>query len=198
MTRILLIRHGTNDLIGRVLYGRRPGVHLNDEGAQQANRLAQVLATQGTLDAIVSSPLERALQTAQPVAEAQGRSVEIDPGITEVDFGNWAGQSFVDLGRTDQWRNFNRRRSLHWPEDGESMMNVQTRAWRSIANAAEKYGEDSSIAMVTHGDVIRCVLILILGMSIDHIHRLEISPTSVTELLLGEQPVVRRMNQVFD
>ncbi|MDQ2711418.1 MAG: histidine phosphatase family protein [Acidobacteriota bacterium] len=198
MTRILLIRHGSNDLLGRVLYGRMPGVHLNPEGALQARNLAQELKKYYALDAIVSSPLERALETAQPIAEAQNKPLVTDEGITELDFGCWAGQSFEKLYETDYWRNFNRQRSLNWPSDGESLMEVQTRAWRSISVAAERYGDDSTVAMVTHGDVIRSVLLLVLGMAIDHIHRLEVAPTSVSEILVGEhQPTVRRVNQIF-
>ncbi len=198
MIRILLIRHGSNDLLGRVLYGRMPGIHLNEEGALQARNLAQALKNHYTLDAIVSSPLERAFETAQPIAEAHNKPLLIDEGITELDFGGWAGQSFDDLYETDYWRNFNRQRSLHWPRDGESLMEVQARAWRSISAAAETYGDGSAIAMVTHGDVIRSVLLLVLGMSIDHIHRLEVAPVSVSEILIGEhQPSVRRVNQIF-
>ena len=175
-----------------------PGVHLNGEGALQARHLAHALKRHYALDAIVSSPLERAMETAQPIAEAQDKPLVIDERITELDFGGWAGQSFEELYETDYWRNFNRQRSLNWPTDGESLMEVQTRAWRSISAAAETYGDDSTVAMVTHGDVVRSVLLLVLGMSIDHIHRLEISPTSVSEILIGEHnPVVRRINQIF-
>ena len=198
MTRILLIRHGSNDLLGRVLYGRMPGVHLNKEGLEQARLLTRGLKTHYAVDSIVSSPLERALETAQPLADALGHPVLLDEGITEIDFGSWVGQSFEELNETDHWKKFNRQRSLKWPSDGESMMGVQTRAWRSIEAAVLRSGDESTVAMVTHGDVIRGVLTLLLGMSLDHMQRLEVGPTSVSEIIVGEhQSVVRRINQIF-
>ncbi len=198
MIRILLIRHGSTDLLGRVLYGRMPGVNLNQEGMGQAEAIARALTRHYQLDAIISSPLERALETAKPLAAAQGRAIVIDEGITEIDFGGWVGKSFDELNELSRWRDFNRQRSIRWPPDGESMMEVQARAWRAIERAIEEYEPGATIAMVTHGDVVRCLLVLALGMAIDHIHRIEIAPGSVSEMQVGEHdPLVRRVNQNF-
>jgi broad specificity phosphatase PhoE len=88
MIRILLIRHGTTDLLGRVLYGRMPGVHLNSAGVAQAHSLAQGLQARHQLTDVISSPMERALETAQPIAERQGLAVSADEAFTEIDFGS--------------------------------------------------------------------------------------------------------------
>ena len=71
MIRILLIRHGSTDLLGRVLYGRMAGVHLNAEGVSQANALARVLKMRYAFEEVISSPMERAIETAGPIAQAQ-------------------------------------------------------------------------------------------------------------------------------
>lgn len=198
MIRILLIRHGSTDLLGRVLYGRMPGVTLNQHGLGQAEALARALTRQYRFDAIISSPLERTLETAKPLAAAQDKPIVMDEGITEIDFGGWVGKSFDELNQLSGWREFNRQRSLRWPPDGESMMEVQARAWRTIERAIKEYEPGATIALVTHGDVVRCLLLLALGMPIDHIQRIEIAPGSVSELQVGEHdPLVRRVNQNF-
>src|SRR5256885_10904215 len=97
MTRILLIRHGSTDLLGRVLYGRMPGVHLNEEGRRQARAVGEALKARYTIDGVVSSPLERALETAQFVADSQNVNVSTDDGLNELEFGTWLGKPFTEL-----------------------------------------------------------------------------------------------------
>ncbi|HLH03855.1 MAG TPA: histidine phosphatase family protein [Bryobacteraceae bacterium] len=197
MNRILLIRHGSTDLMGRVLYGRMPGVRLNAAGEEQARRLAAGLARDYTIDALISSPMERALETARPIGEALGCEIRIDEKISEIDVGSWLGRSFEELGKDQDWKNFNRRRSLCSPPGGESMLEVQARAWECVSEYIEA-PTVSTAAFVTHGDVIRGLILLLLGMGIDDIHRLEIAPASLTEFVLGDHyPVLRRMNYSY-
>ena len=198
MIRILLIRHGTTDLIGRVLYGRMPGVFLNSEGLRQAERLAQALNSHYKIAEVLSSPLDRARQTAEPIAARGGLPIGIDEEITEIDVGSWMGKTFEELGGRADWKAYNRNRSINSAPGGESMMHVQTRAWQSLERLTQRHSSstESTVAVVTHGDVIRCILLLLLGMSIDHIHRIEIAPASVSEILLGARgPVVYSMNE---
>lgn len=198
MTRILLIRHGSTDLLGHVLYGRASGVHLNSEGLRQAELIGQSLKQQYSLDAVYSSPLERALETAKPIARACGKPVFVDERITEIDFGEWVGKSFRELDAIESWMSFNKQRSTSWAPGGESMLEVQARAWRAIQAAGRIDNPGGTIAMISHGDVIRCVLLLLLGMPLDHIHRLEIAPGSVSEVVFGDHdPLVKTINQTF-
>jgi broad specificity phosphatase PhoE len=198
MTRILLIRHGSTDLLGHVLYGRASGVHLNSEGLRQAELIAHNLKQQYSLEAIYSSPLDRAVETAKPIAEASGKPLFVDEGITEIDFGEWVGKSFRELKDIEGWMSFNKQRSTSWAPGGESMLEVQARAWRAIEAASNRNNTEGAVAMISHGDVIRCVLLLVLGMPLDHIHRLEIAPGSVSEVVFSEHdPLVRSINQTF-
>ncbi len=198
MTRILLIRHGSTDLLGHVLYGRASGVHLNSEGVRQAELIGRSLKQQYSLDAIYSSPLDRALETAKPIAQACGKPVSVDEGITEIDFGEWVGKPFRELDDMESWMSFNKQRSTTWAPGGESMLEVQARAWRAIQTAGRIDNAGGTVAMISHGDVIRCVLLLLLGMPLDHIHRLEIAPGSVSEVVFGEyDPLIRSINRTF-
>lgn len=200
MIRILLIRHGSTDLLGRVLYGRMPGVHLNSEGHAQARNLADALKQRYRLNEVVSSPMERAIETAQFIADAQGLGVSVDEGVNEIDFGYWKGKTFEDLERSDDWKRYNEVRSTCSPPGGEFMTQVQIRSWDTLRQIMARHpnGDMATVVIVTHGDVIRALLILLLGMPLDHIHRLEIAPASVSEVLLGSgQPRVLTVNETF-
>lgn len=201
MIRILLIRHGNTDLSGIVLYGRMPNVHLNAEGLRQAQKLGQALKVHYRLSEVISSPLERALETAQSIATPQDLGVSLDEALTEIDFGSWMGKSFSDLRGSDHWTRYNQFRSITAPPDGESMMAVQARSWQVIERIMMRYSDvpDAAVAVVTHGDVIRSLLVLLLGMSPDHLHRIEIAPASITEISVSaREPVVTSMNRRFN
>jgi broad specificity phosphatase PhoE len=197
MTRILLIRHGSTDLLGRVLYGRMPGVHLNEEGREQARAAGEALKRRYTIHAVISSPLERATETAQLIGDPQGLEVAIDDDLNELDCGTWVGKPFPELKELENWRQFNQLRSLTRAPQGESLLEVQARAWKSLETIQARH-KDGTIAAITHGDVIRGLLLLLLGMPLDHIFRLEVAPVSVSEILLGGyQPLVRSINQIL-
>jgi probable phosphoglycerate mutase len=200
MIRILLIRHGSTDPLGRVLYGRMPAIHLNAEGRRQSESVAQTLKQRYRLSEVISSPMERTYETAQFIAGAQDLGITTEEEINEIDFGLWMGMSFEELREREDWRRYNESRSMAWPPGGESMMQVQARASRAVASIVERYRRQGevTVATVSHGDVVRALLLLMLGMAIDHIHRLEIAPASVSEVLVGGgEPRVVNVNQIF-
>jgi probable phosphoglycerate mutase len=200
MTRILLIRHGETALTGRVLYGRMPGVHISAEGCRQAQALSQALKERYQVDEIISSPLERALETAQYLANALELPISTDDGIIELDYGSWMGLTFAEIRESDEWQHYNRLRSIISPPQGELMMQVQARAWTTLERTLARYvdRETATVAVVSHGDVIRALLILLLGMPLDHIHRFEVSLASLSEVVFdGRYARIIRINQVF-
>jgi broad specificity phosphatase PhoE len=199
MIRILLIRHGDTELTGRVLYGRMPGVHLSAEGHRQAEALAKSIASRYQIEQIVASPLERAIETARHLSDAVNLPIATHEGIIEIDYGVWLGQSFDEIRESSHWEHYNRLRSLLGPPEGELMLEVQTRAWNALREIMKPYDgtDDVTLAVVSHGDVIRSLLVLLLGMPLDHLHRLEVSPGSLNELAFdGHYGRVVRMNQL--
>ncbi|MCX8024993.1 MAG: histidine phosphatase family protein [Thermanaerothrix sp.] len=191
---VLLIRHGENDVMYRRLAGRLPGVHLNRRGQQQALALARLLL--GTpLQALYSSPLERAVETAEPLARALGLKIEIRPGLNEVDFGRWQGRSYKQLQRTQLWQVLQATPSrVRFPE-GEALSEAQLR----VINELESVAADGVVACVTHADVIRLALLHYLNMALDDLHRLVIAPASLSAVLLGEKgPQVLFLNRTPD
>jgi broad specificity phosphatase PhoE len=187
MTKFLLIRHGTNDLVGKAIAGRAVGVHLNQEGRKQASLLAEELA-QEQIDHIFSSPLERAYETAEFLAKPRGLNIRIAEALQEVDFGDWTGKTLDELAPLTDWKIWNTFRSKCRIPNGEVITEVQARMVRFILDAAQKY-KDSNIALCGHGDPIKTVLFNFLGAPLDFLLRLEINPASVSVLEVFDSDV---------
>src|SRR3954447_9419397 len=182
MTTVYLIRHGRTDAIGRHLAAAN--IELNDAGHAQVRRMVERLHDV-RFDAVLASPLPRTRQTAEPLAGDHGLDVTIIPQLVECEFGRWSGQTFAALAGDVQWRRFNDARAITCPPGGELMLAVQHRAVAALLDARDRY-PDGTIAIVSHGDVIRSALLYFLGMPIDFVHRLEVSPGGISVLELGQ------------
>ncbi len=180
MTTFLLIRHGETDAVGREIMGWRPGWHLNANGREQAQRLAERLARR-PIQAFYTSPLERAVETAAILAAPHALEAQPEPDFAEVRFGAWEGCKFGELERMEEWRQYNRFRACVRPPGGEMLVEVQTRMVRRLQSLAREHRE-GTVAVVSHGDALRSALALYLGISLDMILRFEISPASLSVL----------------
>ncbi len=183
MTRLYLIRHGTVDGMNERIYGRTPGIHLSKKGHADAEKIAQELAS-ADLEAVYSSPLERAQETAETIARYAKLPVQIEPGLNEIDFGRWTNCRFKELREDPEWERFNSRRSCAGAPGGELMLAAQARAVAVIEKLQQQHGV---VAIVSHGDVIRALVAHYVGFNLDFIHRLRIDAGSVTILELGWQ-----------
>jgi broad specificity phosphatase PhoE len=184
MTTFFLIRHASCNGLGRTLWGRTPGVCLNDKGKLQAERLANRFSGI-TLRTIYSSPLERAVETAETIARTMNLEVIKSPAFEEINFGDWTGKSFETLSSDEVWRRFNTHRSETRIPGGESFLEVQKRIVRELDTLASQYGS-ARVAIVSHADVIKAAVGYFSATPIDLLHRIEISPCSVTVVALGE------------
>jgi probable phosphoglycerate mutase len=180
-TRLLLVRHGHNEYLdaGR-LAGRTPGVHLNDKGRHQAQALAARLAG-AQIAAIYSSPMERAQETAEPVAAARGLAIHICADLTETDCGDWTGQTIAELAKTEIWP-----KMLSYPSGvahpgGEGITAVQARMVRALERIRAAHPGGLIVAF-SHADPIKAALAYYTGMHIDLYQRLHVDPASVSEL----------------
>ena len=184
MTTFFLIRHASCSGLGQKLWGRTPGVFLNEKGQLQAQRLAERFKNI-TLDAIYSSPLERALQTAEVLARAMKLDVRKSEAANEINFGEWTGKSFEVLSSDNRWRHFNNHRSMTVIPGGESFLEVQNRIVKEIEEIAAQHGK-ASVAIVSHADVIRAAVTYFAATPIDMIERFEISPCSVSVVAVDD------------
>lgn len=195
VTTFLLIRHALCDPVGRSIAGRQPGIHLNDTGRGQASRLAERLEGL-SLEAIYSSPLERAQETAEPIGRAKGLPVQTVEAWNEIDFGEWTGRALHDLEPLPEWKRFNSSRSSCTIPGGENMADVLGRVLRDLDRLRCLHpAQGSCVAVVSHGDVLRTLVAHVLGIPLDFFQRLEISPASVTSLeISGQVPRVLLLN----
>jgi probable phosphoglycerate mutase len=194
MTRFLLLRHGSTDMLDRGISGRTPGIPLNSKGEREVAWLAERLRTRHVA-AVYASRLERTWQTAQVVAAQLGLEPIAKEELLELHFGEWTGQSFDSLAPDPRWREFNAFRCGTRIPGGELMLETQTRIVRLLIELRELH-DDESVALVTHGDVIKAALTYFLGMPLDFHVRFDIAPASCTELELSRDQVrVLRMNE---
>lgn len=183
-TTFLLIRHAAHGLLGRVLAGRMGGVHLSEEGRAQADGLAGKLRGED-VRLVQSSPMERARETAQPIAAALGLPVEVSPALGEIDFGAWTGRAFDELDGDAGWICWNAARSLARPPGGESAVEVLVRLLAHVERLRERHA-DETVALVSHCDVIRALLLHALGLPPEAYARIEIAPASISRLVIGD------------
>lgn len=186
MPLILLIRHGENNYVrqGR-LPGRKPGLHLNEKGRQQAQALAEKLK-EAPIKAVYSSPLERALETAQPIAEALGLEVVPREGLIETDVGEWQDKKLKGLARLKIWRQLMVAPSRFRFPGGEGFVEAQERIRREIDTLCAMHDPKDLIVCVSHADPIKLAIAFYLGLPIDLFQRLSVSPASISTLLIHE------------
>lgn len=195
MTTFLLIRHASHDLLGKALAGRSPDLHLNARGKLEAERLADRL-TSVPIRAIYTSPMERAQETAWPLAGKLMLELRVHEGLDEIEFGDWTRKTFSELDPTPEWQLWNTERSRTRPPGGESMVEVQQRMVKALEQLNTEHG-DEHVALISHGDVIKSALMHYLGMSLDHFLRLEISAASVSILVFhGDYAQVTLVNEI--
>ena len=186
MPLLLLIRHGENEYVktGKMA-GRTPGVHLNERGRKQAAELAEALK-QVPLKAIYSSPLERALETAEPLAEGRKLEIQLRPELLENDIGKWQGRTLKQLSRTKKWRIVQHAPSRFKFPEGESFLETQTRIVSCLDEIAASHKPKDIVAVVFHADPIKLAVAYYLGMPLDHFQRLGCDTASVTVLFVSE------------
>jgi probable phosphoglycerate mutase len=194
MTLFHLVRHGTHGVLGHVLTGTRLDVGLSDEGRAEVRALVEWFG-QRPIAAIVSSPLERTVETARPIAERCGAELTRDSRLIEIDFGEWAGESFDALNRRTDWRLWNDFRSGTRAAGGETMLEAQSRAIAAMLELRSLW-PDGEIVVVSHGDIIKSAIAYWLGIPLDLFRRIEIDPASISQVRLADDAVtVLTVNQ---
>lgn len=186
MAIILLTRHGHNKYVkqGR-LAGRLSGVHLDQLGQDQAKELAQALAA-APIKAIYSSPLERAVETAQPLAAIHNLKITQREGLLELDIGKWQGKTLKQVARTKLWKVVqNNPARARFPE-GESFGEAQLRIANELETLAAKHKPKDMIVCVGHSDMLKLAVAYYLGLSLDFFQRLTIDPATISTLYIGK------------
>lgn len=194
-TTIILVRHATTTTTGVVLPGRAPGLHLAESGHEQAAALAERLATLGQKpSALYVSPLERARETAAPLAKALGLRPTIERGLLECDFGTWTGKRLATLRRRREWRAVQSAPSTFRFPEGESFAEMQQRIWRTLERLAARHHHRTVVA-VSHADPIKAAVTYAQGVPLDLFQRTVIAPCSISAIAFTDAtPVVLCVN----
>ena len=195
---MLFVRHGTTPTTGSVLPGRARGLHLADEGRAQAEALAERLGVLHRIAAVYASPLERARETAAPIARKLGLEVVADKGLLECDFGEWTGLDLKKLMKKPEWVTVQRYPSGFRFPGGESFNEMQTRITGTATRLAAVH-RGRAVVLVSHADPIKAAVAHALGTHLDLFQRIVVSPCSVTAVAYGPGgPSVLTVNAVGD
>ena len=174
--------------------GRTKGLHLSDLGKDQAEKVASYLSSLNSVNAVYSSPMERTLETAKPIAKAFGKRVRKHQGLIEADFGKWTGRKLSELRKLNDWEKVQKNPSLFRFPGGESFMEMQSRMVSTVTNICENHRGEIVVA-VSHADTIKAFLTAALGTPLDLFQRLHISPCSVSPVIFGvKSPFVLAVN----
>ncbi|MGQ1798999.1 MSMEG_4193 family putative phosphomutase [Kocuria oceani] len=197
-TLVLLVRHGETPTTGKVLPGRAPGLHLSDHGRAQAEQVAERL-TGVPVDAVLTSPLERTRETAEPTEARTGRTAVVDPGLLECDFGEWTGAELSRLSRLSAWSTVQRAPSTFRFPGGESFPEMQARMVGAVDRARAEH-EGGVVVCFSHADPIKAALAHALGTHLDLFQRIVVSPCSVSAISYapGQAPAVLTLNSTHE
>lgn len=199
VTLVLLVRHGLTATTGSVLTGRTPGIPLDDRGRDQAAAVGARLAAV-PLDAIVTSPLDRCVQTAEAIAVARNGSpaaVTTDERVAECKYGDWTGKPLKTLAKDPLWRVVQAHASaVTFPgPDGESMLDMQHRAVSAVRDWNARLGPDAAYVLCSHGDVIKSIITDSLGLHLDQCQRIQVDPCSLSVIRYTPlRPFLIRLN----
>lgn len=197
-TVVCFVRHGHTPTTGSILPGRAKGLHLSDTGKGQANGVAERLAKLGNITAVYSSPMERAKETAQPIAKSCGLRTRVRRGLIEADFGTWTGQKLSELRKLPEWEYVQNTPSTFRFPSGESFLEIQARMVGAITEIADNHRGEVVVA-VSHADTIKAAIASALGTPLDLFQRIHISPCSLSAVLFGQNgPMVLAVNSTGD
>lgn len=180
--RLILVRHGESEWnrIGR--YQGQLDAPLSALGAQQAEALAERLATEA-LTAIYSSPLQRARRTAEAIARHHPTlAIQDDPALLEIHHGDWQGLYAPEVRERyaealEEWRAHPTRSQM---PNGESFSNILKRTLDFRERICKQHGKDASVLISTHDVVVKIIIADALGMNMDRINRLWITNASIS------------------
>ena len=184
---LLIIRHGqTTWNVEHRLPGQLPGVALNDDGRQQAARLADALSVL-PISAIISSPLERACETAEFLMKGRDLSIQLEPQLMDTDIGPWAGQVIDELTKNDPaWKEYVKDPTVA-PEGVETFPQVQQRSVAAIEHWRKQENIGAYPAFVAHADVVKLIVAYYSGLEATRAGSLSIDNASVSIIEIGEE-----------
>ncbi len=151
----------------------------------QAQALADALKS-APVKAVYASPLDRTMETAQPIANALGLEVIPREGLLEIDFGKWQDKKIKKLSKKKLWRVVQHTPSMMEFPEGETFANAQTRVVNELIELSKLHSSEDLIVCVFHSDAIKLAIAYFLGLPLDLFQRLTIGTASISTIFIGE------------
>jgi probable phosphomutase (TIGR03848 family) len=194
VTTVVLVRHGLTAMTGPVLAGWTAGLHLDERGQAQATAVAERLRPL-PFDAVVSSPLDRCLDTTRAILAGREQQLQVDERLGECRYGDWTGKPLKELAKDPLWKVVQAHPSAVVFPGGEALRDTQARAVAAVRDWNARLGPEATWLACSHGDVIKAVVADALGLHLDQFQRIAVDPCSVTVIRYTElRPFVVRLN----
>ena len=180
-TTVFLIRHGVTawHAEGRVL-GQRD-IPLSQSGIAQAEEAAAALRGVKMAE-VLSSPLQRAIQTAEIIGQETGIEVARDPRLIDFQLGKWTGMTYADVAKNEEYQRFVQQPESERIPGGESLDDIRRRAVAAVDQALRDNATGDALAIVTHAGTIRVLITHYMGSRPANYHRVRVSPGSISIL----------------
>lgn len=185
MTRILLIRHGESVFNLERKYSGQLDVPLTEKGVEQAQKTADYILKNYKIDAVYSSDLSRAINTAKPISEPLGLEIKTDPRLREIYAGKWQGLYFADVGvlYKEEYESYKADKENARTLGGEGMQDVMKRVVESVLEIAQT-NDGKTVLISTHNGPLMTLEVPLLNITLNDIYSL--SNNSITEIEYSE------------
>jgi len=190
VVEIILVRHGETEWNASQVFRGRADVPLNTNGLRQAERLGEYLGST-KLDIVYSSPLRRAVATAQAIAGPQGLEVNVVDNLTDFDYGEWQGLSLGEVRERypELYRDWQDTPEQVRMPGGETLAEVRARAMPFVEDAVMRCGE-GRICFVSHRVVAKVLICALLGLNDSHFWNIRLDTAGITRFSCGDGRVV--------
>ena len=180
MAKLYLIRHGETDYNNALRFQGQTDIPLNQKGIEQAEKVAAFLKDV-PLRAIYTSSLKRARTTAEIIGRAKGLEPQATDALREMSFGIWENMNSKDIQKkyAKEWKDFFSSPASTKIPEGESMSDVQKRAYPEVQRILDQYPE-GDVAFIAHGGIIRVLICTMLGLDLNRSWHLHVGNASIT------------------
>ncbi|PZV09609.1 MAG: histidine phosphatase family protein [Leptolyngbya sp.] len=185
--KVYFLRHGETDFSQTGSYCGDLDAELTPEGIEMANAFADAYKTI-PWEAVYVSPMKRTIATAKPFCDAVGVAMQIRPGLKEIAYGQWEGQTLNHVKQHfgEDYRRWRAEPAWNPPTGGETSVQIASRASLVVAEIQEKY-RDGNVLLVSHKATIRIMLCSLLGIDLGRYRdRINILTTSVSIVQFNE------------
>ena len=186
MTTFLLLRHAHSvaNKAG-ILAGQLEGIGLSKDGIAQVNKLTSSFENL-KIDRIISSPMQRCLETVEGIARSKRKRISIDKRLIEMNYGSWSGKKLSKLSRMKEWKVIQTKPSAFRFPQGESFKELEERIESLLKDLSRKYPKET-ILIITHGDIVKIAASLTVGSGLDNFQKFAVDPCSLTTLSWGSK-----------